>query len=60
LLHRLFNTLLTIQVKGTGRCSDKTVSFNKYWFSPGTLHTRLNGWSLNSISFTNDDDFFPF
>jgi hypothetical protein len=60
LIDRFFNILLTIQVKGTGRCSNKTLGLNEHWLSPGTLHTGFNGWALDSISFTNDDDFFPF
>jgi hypothetical protein len=59
LLDDTLNILLTIQVKGTGRRSNKTLRLNQYRFSPRTLHTRLNSGTLHAIPFTNDDDFLP-
>jgi len=56
----LLNVLLTIQVKGASSSSDKALGLNEHGFSPGTLHAGFNRWTLNSISFANDDDFLPF
>jgi hypothetical protein len=60
LLDNFPDTLLTLQVKCTGGCSDKALSLNQQWFSPGTLNTGGNGWTLHSITFTNNNNLFPF
>jgi hypothetical protein len=56
----LLNILLTIQVKGASSSSDKALGLNEHGFSPGTPHAGLNRWTLNAISFADDDDFLPF
>jgi hypothetical protein len=56
LLNNSFNTLLTLQVKGTGSCSDKALGLNQQWLGPGTLHTCRNGLALYPISFAEDND----
>ena len=60
LLNDLFDTLLTLQVKCTSRCSNKTLGLNQQWFSPSTFHTIRNGLALYSIPFAQNNNFFPF
>jgi hypothetical protein len=60
LFDKLFDSLLTIQVKRTSCCSDKALSLHDHWFSTSILYAGFDGWTLHSIPFTNDDDLFPF
>jgi hypothetical protein len=55
-LNNSFDTLLTLQVKRTGCCSDKALGLNQQWLSPGTFYTCRNGLTLYSIPFAKDDD----
>jgi len=59
LVDDLLDTLLTLRVKCTGSSSDKALSLNQQWFSPGTLHTGSDGWPLHSITLADNDDPFP-
>jgi len=60
LFDKIFNILLTIQVKRTSRCSDEALSLRHHWFSTSTPHTSFNGWTLHPIPFTNNNNLFPF
>jgi hypothetical protein len=56
-LNHSLDTFLTLQVKGTGCCSDKALSLNEQWLRPGTLDTGRNGLSLYPIPLAEDDNF---
>jgi hypothetical protein len=56
-LNHFFDTLLTLQVKGTGRCSNKTLGLNQQWLCPGTLDTCRNGLPLYPIPLAKNNDF---
>jgi len=60
LFDKIFDILLTIQVKRTSRCSDEALSLRYHWFSTSTPHAIFNGWTLHSIPFTNNNNLFPF
>ncbi len=60
LFDKFFDSLLTFQVKRTGGCSDKALGLCYHRLSTGTPDTGLNGWTLHSIPFANNDDLFPF
>jgi hypothetical protein len=56
LFNNLFDTFLTLQVKGTSGCSHKALGLNQQWLSPSAFHTCRNGLTLYSITLTKDDD----
>ena len=60
LLCNLLDTLLTLQVKGTRRRSDKALGLTHHGLSPCTPDTGLNGWPLYTVPFTNNDHFLAF
>jgi hypothetical protein len=56
-LNHLLDTLLTLQVKRTGCCSDKALSLNQQWLCTGTLNTGRNGLPLDPIPLAKNNDF---
>ena len=57
-VNRFNDLFLTFQVKCSRRGSDKTLCLDKQGFSPRTFDAGLDGRPLNTVSFTNNDDFF--
>jgi len=60
LFDKILNNLLTFQVKRTRSRSDKALGLRYYRFGTSALNTFFNGWTLYSITFTNNDNLFPF
>jgi len=55
-----FDFFLTFQVKCTRGRSDETVGDFKDDFGACAFRTKSDGMSLNAVSFSQDNDFFPF
>jgi len=51
LFNDLLDTLLTFQVKGSRRRSDKALRLDQQWLSPSALDTGSNGRPLHPIPF---------
>jgi hypothetical protein len=58
--NNFFDTLLTLQVKCTSRCSNKTLGLHQQWFSSSTFHTFGYSLAHDSITFAQNNHFFPF
>lgn len=59
LFRSLLDTFLTLQVKGTCRCSHKALGLDQHGIGSCTLHTLSNGGALHTIPFSQDDNLFP-
>ena len=60
LIGRLFYEFLTFLVKCAGSRSDETLGLGQHRLTPCAPHTGFDGRSLDTVPFTNDNDFLPF